>query len=81
MDETNVSSEWAEFRSVFRKLNKVICVDDLLFDKRRSKHLNRKSESEVHVYRDDCVNGEEQDDDDDYQYVELEVQVDAQTIS
>jgi len=71
MNETNVSSELAEFRSVFRKLNKVICVDDLLFDKRRSKHLNRKSESEVYVYRDDCVNGEEQDDDDDYQYVKL----------
>jgi len=54
---------------VFRKLNKVICVDDLLFDKRQSKLLNRKSE--VHVHRDDCVNG------DDNQYAEPEV--DAQS--
>jgi hypothetical protein len=77
MDETNVSSELAEFRSVFRKLNKVICVDDLLFDQRRNKRLNQKSESEVLVYRDDCVNGDEEDNDDDYQYVEPEV--DAQT--
>ena len=67
-----MSSELAEFRSVFRKLNKVICVDDLLFDRRRSKYLNRKSESEVHVYRDDCVNGDEQDDDDDYNTSNLE---------
>ena len=66
-----------QFRYVFRKLNKVICVDDLLFDQRRNKRLNQKSESEVLVYRDDCVNGDEEDDDDDYQYVEPEV--DAQT--
>jgi len=66
MNETNVSSELAEFRSVFRKMNIVICVDDLLFDKRQIKRLNRKNrKSEVHVYRDECVNGDEQHDDDD----------------
>jgi len=48
---------------VFRKLNTVVYVDDLLFDKIRSKRLYSKFE--VHVYRDDCVNG-----DDDYQYIE-----------
>jgi len=58
---------------MFRKLNKFICVDDLLFDKKQSTRFNRKSE--VHIYRDDCVNGDEQHDDDDYQYVQPVVDV------
>lgn len=36
MDPADVASELAEFRPVYRKLHTLICVDDLLFDTRKS---------------------------------------------